>query len=252
MACLEVKNLSKNFGGLAALNNVNFIVNQGEILGLIGPNGAGKTTLFNVLSGTFRPSSGHIIFEGKDISHLKPSQIAARGIVRTYQANILFPELTVTQNVLVGRNLQNKSGFLGFIFDTMSARQDVRDGDSEAAEVLDFCGLAAVKNELARNLPHGYQRMLAIAMALAAKPRLLLLDEPVTGMNAEEISKAIEVIRRLKATGMTVMLVEHTMRVVMGLCERIVVLRFGEKLAEGSPAEIQANQTVVDAYLGVD
>lgn len=252
MALLEVKNLTKYFGGLAALNGVSFEVNKGEILGLIGPNGAGKSTLFNVVSGVFKPTAGSIIFEGESISRLRPHEIAKRGIIRTSQANILFPDLTATENVMVGYHLQTKAGFLGFLLNSATAREDNEQAESEAMKILDFCFLSGVQDELARNLPHGHQRLLAIAMALAGKPKLLLLDEPVTGMNAEEASNTVELVRKLKETGITVVIVEHTMRVVMNLCERIVVLRFGEKLAEGIPEQIQSNQAVIEAYLGIE
>lgn len=252
MAQLEVINLTKHFGGLAALNNVNFSVNKGDILGLIGPNGAGKTTLFNVVSGFFKPTAGSIIFEGKNISHLRPPEIAKRGIIRTYQANILFSDLTVLENVVVAYHLQMRAGFFSLIFHSATARKDSEKANNEALKILEFCGLMDVKNTLAHNLPHGYQRLLSIAMALAAKPKLLLLDEPVTGMNAEESSGTTELIRKLKETEITTIIVEHAMRVVMNLCDRIVVLRFGEKLAEGSPEQIQNNKEVIEAYLGVE
>lgn len=252
MALLEVKNLTKYFGGLAALNGVSFEVNKGEILGLIGPNGAGKSTLFNVVSGVFKPTAGSIIFEGESISRLRPNEIAKRGIIRTYQANILFPDLTAIENVMIGYHLQTKAGFFGFLFNSATAREDDEKVKIEAIKILGYCGIASVQHELAKNLPHGHQRMLAIAMALAAKPKLLLLDEPVTGMNAEEVSNTVELVRKLKETGITVVIVEHTMKVVMNLCERIVVLRFGQKLAEGTPQQIQSNKDVIEAYLGVD
>lgn len=252
MAVLEVKRLTKHFGGLAALNNIDFDVNRGEILGLIGPNGAGKTTLFNVVSGVFKPTAGSVIFEGENISGLRPSEIAKRGIIRTFQANILFPDLTVTQNVMVGHHLQTRANFFGFLFNSSTAREDDEKAKSDATKILDFCGLSGVHDELARNLPHGHQRLLAIAMTLAGKPKLLLLDEPVTGMNAEEASNTVELVRKLRETGITVVIVEHTMRVVMNLCERIVVLHFGEKLAEGTPEQIQSNQAVIEAYLGIE
>jgi branched-chain amino acid transport system ATP-binding protein len=250
MMLLEISTLTKHFGGLAALNYVSFCVNQTEIMGLIGPNGAGKTTLLNVISGVYNPTIGRIIFEGKDISGLQPHAVAKKGIIRTYQANVLFKDLNVLDNVKVGHHLQAKAGFLGFFSNSKLARRETEEIENNAKKIIGFCGLEKQQNEFARNLPHGHQKMLGIAIALAAKPKLLLLDEPMTGMNVEEASHVIELIRRLKHEGMTILLIEHDMNIIMNLCERIVVLNFGEKLAEGTPEEIKSNEKVIKAYLG--
>jgi branched-chain amino acid transport system ATP-binding protein len=249
MAMLEIEGLYKRFGGLAALNNLELAVDSGEIRGVIGPNGAGKTTLFNVVSGLHRPTSGEIRFNGERISGLSAHRIAALGVVRTFQRVALFQDFNVLKNVSIARHLHAEESVLGAILGT--ARAVERESQERALEILDFIGLSHVKDEMAVNLPYGYQRALGVAIALAAEPKLLMLDEPVAGMNAAETEHMIDLIRRLRdERGVTVVLVEHDMRTVMSLCEKITVLNFGEKLAEGSPQQIRGDASVIEAYLG--
>jgi len=247
MPLLEAHNLSKHFGGLAAVNGLDLTVETGEIVGLIGPNGAGKTTCFNLLSGFLRPTSGSVIFAGEDITGRRPHQIVARGLVRTFQLATLFQELTALQNVLLGLHLHSRMGLRQVLF---SRRIFPSDEVALSREALEFTGLAAHADQLARNLPHGYQRTLGIAMALAARPRLLLLDEPVTGMNLAESAQVMNLIKKIRDGGTTILLVEHNMKAVMATCDRIVVLNFGWKLAEGTPAAVSTSADVIEAYLG--
>ena len=252
MAMLEIRALSKHFGGLAAISELDLDVNKGEILGLIGPNGAGKTTLFNVISGVYAPTRGKVIFKGEDISSAKPYQVAAKGIVRTFQAAILFQEATVLENVLVGQYLQQEANILGAIFNIPSARSKEENLQQRVMGILEFMGLASLTNELAKNLPHGHQRALAISISLAANPELLLLDEPVTGMNPTETLTMITKIQKIRDSGVTIAIVEHDMKTVMGLSDRIVVLNYGRKIAEGLPERIRENRDVIEAYLGTE
>ena len=247
MALLEAQNLTKYFGGLAAVNKVDIRVEAGEIVGLIGPNGAGKTTCFNLLSGFLPPTAGRITFDGDSIAGLKPHDIVKRGLVRTFQLTTLFQEMTVLQNVLLGLHLHSRRGF-GKVL--LSLRAYPHHEIERSHEVLEFTGLLPHRDELAKNLPHGRQRTLGIAMALAAQPRLLLLDEPVTGMNINESQHVMDLVKTIRDRGTTILLVEHNMKAVMGTCERIVVLNFGEKLTEGTPEEVGSNREVIEAYLG--
>lgn len=234
-AVLRIDRLSRRFGGLTAVDDLSFQVDEGEIRGLIGPNGAGKTTTFNVISGFYPPTGGRVIFEDQDISGLPPHKIAALGLVRTFQQTTLFKEMTVLDNVFVGGHLQ------------ASKKRDVKE---IALAALDFFGLMDRKEELAASLPHGLQRALGMAIALVSEPRFLLLDEPFTGMNAEETRQMMALISKLQDRGMTLLLVEHDMQAVMGLCDRITVLNFGCLLAEGTPDEIKNHPDVIKAYLG--
>jgi branched-chain amino acid transport system ATP-binding protein len=247
MPLLETRNLTKHFGGLAAVNRVGLTVDEGEIVGLIGPNGAGKTTCFNLLSGFLRPTAGTIAFGGQDITGLRPHQVVGRGLVRTFQLTTLFQDMTALENVLLGLHLHSRRGLGQVLF---NRRSFPRDEVASGRTVLEFTGLASHADQLARNLPHGHQRVLGIAMALAARPRLLLLDEPVTGMNLEESGRVMDLVKTIRDRGTTILLVEHNMKAVMGTCERIVVLNFGQKLAEGTPAAVSTNRNVVEAYLG--
>ena len=248
---LKVTGLAKWFGGLAAIQGLDFSVTKGELVGIIGPNGAGKTTLFNVISGFYKPTAGNVLFKGESLTGLKPHEIAARGAMRTFQSTtFLFRNLTVLDNVRVGSYLLGKTDLLRSLW---GGRQSVeRDENTlhQAMSILDFVELSDLKSHFAENLPHGYRRILGVAVALAGKPELLMMDEPTTGMNAQEVARMVEVIRKIQDRGVTILLVEHNMRVVMELCQRIIVLNFGKKLAEGTCEEIRSNPDVIQAYLG--
>ncbi len=250
MALLEIRRLSRHFGGVAALSGLDLDVFDGEILGLIGPNGAGKTTLFNVISGFFEPTDGSVQLKGETISGLRPDEVARKGVGRTFQQTVLFMKSTVFENVVTGFHMNYNSGVINQFFHTRSAKQEEAETRKKAREILDFMGLSALKGELAQNLPHGHQRTLGICVALAANPELLLLDEPLTGMNPTETLTTINNIRQLRERGITIVIVEHNMRAVMSLCERLAVLNYGQKIAEGKPDEIQDNRAVIEAYLG--
>ena len=250
MPLLEVDNLTRRFGGLSAVSDLSFAVEEGEIRGLIGPNGAGKTTTFNVITGFYRPTGGRILYRGEDISRLSTNQIAKRGLVRTFQHTTLFQEFTAFKNVLVGCHLHARVSPLGAIFGAGHAAE--REIEDRAREILAFMGLAERRDELAAELPHGLQRALGVAVALAADPKVLLLDEPFTGMNPEETRHMMELIRKVRESGITILLVEHDMLAVMGLCDRITVVNFGRLLTEGTPDEIKSDKDVIEAYLGTD
>jgi branched-chain amino acid transport system ATP-binding protein len=247
---LEVQNMDKHFSGLAAISQLDFSVVDSEILGLIGPNGAGKTTLFNVISGFFPPTTGRIFFHGTDITGLQAHEIVRLGITRTFQASTLFMKISVLENVFTGYHLSYTTRIWRRLLRTPSALEEERELRQRATKILDFMGLSSFKEELAANLPHGHQRILGVCMALATHPKLLLLDEPMTGMNAVETQTMIDLVRQIRERGITVVLVEHDMKAVMNLCDRIVVLNYGRKIAEGLPREISQNKDVVEAYLG--
>jgi branched-chain amino acid transport system ATP-binding protein len=250
MSLIEVKDVSKYFGGLAALSNLNLTIKEGEIRGIIGPNGAGKTTLYNVISGLYRPSSGRIYYEGRRIDGLNTSKIARMGLIRTFQRTALYHEFTVLKNVTVARHLHTKENIFGVFAGT--ARKGEEENERKALSIVDFMGLGDLKDELAKNLPHGHQRALGIAIALACEPKALLLDEPLTGMHASEKKQMIELVRKVHEQGITILIVEHDMRSVMELCNYISVLDFGKLLVEGTPTKIQNNKAVIEAYLGTE
>jgi len=252
MALLEVKGLSKYFGGLAAVSDLDFQVSEREILGLIGHNGAGKTTVFNVITGVYKPQWGQVFFRNQEITQKSTHEIARLGLVRTFQATNLFKEMTVWENLIVAHHLHFPTGFFGRLLNLSSARRGQKEAEKRAEEILSFLGLIDVREELAKNLPHGYQRALGVAIALCADPKLLLLDEPVTGMNPEETAEMMDRIRAIRDRGLTLVIIEHDMRAIMGLSDRIVAMGFGRKIAEGLPEEIQRNQAVIESYLGVE
>jgi branched-chain amino acid transport system ATP-binding protein len=249
-AILQLDHVIKRFGGLTAVNDVSLEINRGEIFALIGPNGAGKTTLFNTITGIYKPTSGTIRFEGREVTGLKPYQIAGRGIGRTFQQIRLFSYMSAVDNVKVGEHHRMHAKLWDSLFKTPKARREEREVHARALELLRFVGIEAQAYNYARNLPYGHQRRLEIARALAGHPRLLLLDEPAAGANPQEKVELMELVERVRGQGITILLIEHDMKVVMGISERILVLDYGERIAEGKPQEVRTNPRVIEAYLG--
>jgi branched-chain amino acid transport system ATP-binding protein len=248
---LQIKNITKRYGGLTAVNDVSFDVKQGEILSVIGPNGAGKSTLFKLISSFVPATSGEVLFKGERISSLAPHKVAQMGVVRTFQETTIFRSMTVRENIIVSHHLRSKASLFGFFLGTKQAKEDEATFASSADDIVDFLGLQAIRNELASNLPQGHLRALGMAIGLATNPQVILLDEPFAGMNHDETMKMVGLVRRLRdERGVTVLLVEHDMPAVMKISDRIVCINFGQKIAEGTPQEIRENEKVIEAYLG--
>lgn len=246
---LEIRALTKNFGGLIAVNQFSMDVAESQIVGLIGPNGAGKTTVFNLITGVIRPSAGKIIFDGKDMTGKSPNVLANAGVGRTFQLTPLFTEFTTLENVVASYYLHPRTGFWDAFFGTPAYRRNEAYALEQSLKILELVGLDKVKDELAKNLPHGYQKMLGIARALAVQPRLLMLDEPLGGMNTDEIVFTMDIMAKLRSQGMTILVIEHNMQ-ILDLCDHVVAINFGQKIGEGSVADVRNNPEVIKAYLG--
>jgi branched-chain amino acid transport system ATP-binding protein len=250
MALLEVRGISKRFGGLQAINDVSFSIREGTIKALIGPNGAGKTTLFNLVSGFLRPDSGSVIFEEKQIQDLRPYQIAGRGLARTFQHIKLFSKMTALENVMIGRHSHSRAEFISGILNLPLTRKEESHIREKSLEIMEFLGIAGLAGLEATSLSYGQQRAVELARALACEPKLLLLDEPAAGLNMRETAETARLIARVKGTGVTVLLVEHDMSLVMNISDEIIVLSYGQKIADDAPLSIQKNAEVINIYLG--
>ena len=248
---MEGKKVVKRFGGLVAVNEIDFAIQEGEIFGLIGPNGSGKTTLFNVISKVYKNDGGQVFFRGEDITNLPPHEIAFKGLGRTYQGSKVFPNLSLLENVIVGRHCRTNGNLLDALFKTRRYRREEKENREKALEVLELIGLTSRKDQLVRDLPYAMRSIAGICIALATDPVLLMLDEPVAGLNPTETMDAMDMVRKIRdSAGITIFLVEHNMKAIMSTCERIMVINFGQKIAEGTPDQITNNPQVVEAYLG--
>ncbi|HWQ80259.1 MAG TPA: ABC transporter ATP-binding protein [Anaerovoracaceae bacterium] len=253
MALLEIKNLSKAFGGLVAVNQVDFEMNEGEIASMIGPNGAGKTTFFNIISGYYPGFEGSITFDGRGLVSLTPEKVARHRIARTFQNIRLFPEMLAVENIMVGMHMDLKASIFNIVLHSGHMKREEAEAYEKAVGLLEYVGLEPRKNELAKNLAYGEQRRLEIARAIAMKPKLLLLDEPAAGLNPKETEELKDFIGKLRDDfGCAILLIEHDMKLVMGISDKVAVLNYGQKIAEGTPDEVKNNPAVVEAYLGIE